>query len=312
MMDSAVHLQRFRLALHHLNEGDLAAAAADCAVLRGNAPDDPAVLQLQATLSLRAGASSDAWQAIGQALRVRPDHVPSLMLGAEIARAMGEPARAIPLLQRAAEAAPTAPEARFLLLRTLVELGEAPPPAVLDALAARFAGQAAAWCELGGAFDRAGRPALAERAFGHAVAADPDCPSAHLGRGLALGRQHDAAGARVALERALALDPTAAAGWFALGLACQDLDDEPAAAAAYAAALEHRPDFAEAAVNLGIALQRQGRMEAALAAYCDAVRIRPDTFGRIAQAITASSTGCLWLSPGALRQRLGVAAIDST
>jgi tetratricopeptide (TPR) repeat protein len=110
--------------------------------------------------------------------------------------------------------------------------------------------------------------------------------------------------ARAALACAVSLAPDVAAAWFALGLTCQDLSDEAGAASAYQAALRAQPDFAEAAVNCGIALQSLGDMAAARIAYRQAIHIRPDSFGRIAQAMTASSTGMLWLDLRALRSWL--------
>jgi len=108
------------------------------------------------------------------------------------------------------------------------------------------------------------------------------------------------------LALAVAADAGLAPAWFALGLTCQDLSDEAGAAAAFQSALDARPDLAEAAVNLGIARQRLGDMAGAVAAYRQAMHIRPDTLGRIAQALSASSTGMLWLNPTALRNWLAL------
>ncbi len=165
--------------------------------------------------------------------------------------------------------------------------------------------QASEWQALGLAAHRAGKPTLALLAFTRAIAADPLLGTAHFGYGLVLHEAGRLPQARQALQRAVALDPEMSSAWFALGLTLQDLQDEAAAAAAFEQALRVRADFAEAAVNLGIARQRLGDMEAATEAYRRAIKIRPDSFGRIAQAVTASATGMLWLDLAAFRSWLG-------
>jgi tetratricopeptide (TPR) repeat protein len=297
--------ERFRAALAHLNAGEVKAAAAQCDALRQSAPDDPAVLQLHATVALRDGRPNDALASIRRSLDIRPGHVPSLILAARAARAAGAVDQAVRPLEEAVARATHAAEPAFLLCLTLLELGHQAFDAALANTLSRFAAHAKEWQELGLALQRAGRPADALAAYTRATAADPALAQAHFGRGLVLrdaGRYHEA---HAALRRAAALDPTASGVWFAMGLTCQDLLDEPGAATAFAAALRERPAFAEAAVNLGIARQRLGDMPAAIAAYREAIRSRPDTFGRIAQAMTAAGTGMLCLDVRALRRLLG-------
>jgi tetratricopeptide (TPR) repeat protein len=234
-------------ALEFVNIGDLSAAERACTNLLQAAADDPAVLQLQATIALRRHAPQAALGAIERSLAARPQHIPSLLVAAQAARQMGAFA-----------------QAEVFLAATM--------PAEVDpkAIHARFPGVAVEWQALGMALRTAGSMAPAKAALRHAVD----------------------------------LAPGLAGAWFALGLTCQDLADEPGAAAAYAAALAARPDFAEAAVNLGIAQQRLGDMAAAVAAYRHAIRVRPDSFARIAQAVTAASTGMLWLDLAAFRRWL--------
>ena len=95
-----------------------------------------------------------------------------------------------------------------------------------------------------------------------------------------------------------------ARAWFLLGVSSADAGRRDAAAAAYRRALAIEPTLAEAAVNLGTLLQESGDLAGAKAAYGEALRLRPDTFGRIAQAMTTSPKGELWLDLGALRQDL--------
>jgi tetratricopeptide (TPR) repeat protein len=297
--------QRFRIALAHVNEGNLDAAVAACAELRHARPDDPAVLQLHATLALRTGNPHEALDSIQRSLTVRPGHVPSLVLAARAAVAAGVPDQAVSPLREVVACAPDLAEPAFLLCRTLLDLGDKSFDAMLDLAAARYRTHAADWQQLGLALQRARRPIAALAAFTRAAAADPTLADAQFGRGLVLRDTGRMTEAQTALRQAVELDPTASGAWFALGLTCQDLQDEAGAAAAYQAALRARPGFAEAAVNLGIAFQRLGDMEAAIDAFRSAVRIRPDTFGRIAQAMTTARTGMLWLDVGAFRRAFG-------
>jgi tetratricopeptide (TPR) repeat protein len=266
------------------------------------APDDPAVLQLAATIALRRGAPVEALELIRRSLALRPGHVPSLIIAA---RAAGEPAQAAAVLREAVRLAPALPEPLFLLLMTMVELKDAGLADGIEQAAMRFPGEAERWHGLGVALHRAGRRGLALAAFTRAAGADPGRASTHYAVGFLLRDDGRMSEARAALQRAVLIDPAMSAAWFALGLTCQDLLDEAGAAEAFEAALAGRENFAEAAVNLGIARQRLGEMDAALDAYRRAVKIRPDTFGRIAQAVTAAATGVLWLDLGKFRRWLG-------
>ena len=304
-MSASAFRQAFGAALAQLNAGDIDGAARACDALRGQRPDDPAVLQLHATVALRTGQPAMALDSIQRSLRARPGHVPSLILAAHAATRLGKPELAVSPLRDAVANAPDLPEPAFLLCRTLLDLQDPSLQAALRQAATRHPGQAAAWQQLGLALQRAQRPAEALASFTRAAKADPTLAAAHFGRGLLLRDAGRMLEAQAALHRTVTLDPTASPAWFALGLTCQDLDNEAAAATAFQAALRERPSFAEAAVNLGIALQRLGDMPAALDAYRAAIRIRPDTFGRIAQAVTTARTGMLWLNPGEFRRVLG-------
>ncbi len=298
-------LEGFRAAIGHLNAGRLEAAEAACTALHRAAPDDPAVLQLAATITLRRGAPAEALSLIRRSLGLRPGHVPSLIIAGRAARAAGEPQRAAAVLREAVRLAPSLREPVFLLLMTMVDLNDAALADTIEQAAAHFADQAEAWHGLGVALHRAGHSALALATFTRAAAADPTRASSHCAIGLLLRDALRMSEARAALQRAVSLDPAMSAGWFALGLTCQDLLDEASAAAAFEAALAGSETMAEAAVNLGISRQRLGKMEAAMEAYQWAIRIRPDTFARITQAVTASATGILWLDLAEFRRRLG-------
>ncbi len=294
----------FRTALSHVNSGNLTQAQAACDLLHQTQPQHPAVLQLQATIALRSGRPAEAWHLMRQAIKTQPDHVPALVLAGRSALATGLPDQATPLLRRAIAQAPDNPEPAFLLCHALLNRNDPSLDAAIAAAGEKHQRQSAHWQSLGVALQRARRPVAALTAFTHAAIADPVPAGPHFGRGLALRDLGRLQPAQAALRQAVVLDPTISEAWFSLGLTCQDLDDEAGAAAAFRSAMIYRPAFAEAAVNLGIALQRLGDMTAALEAYQTAVSIRADTFGRVAQAVTAASTGKLWLSPAAFRRAL--------
>jgi len=291
----------FRRALGCLNSGDLPGAAKACSALQIMSPVDPAVLQLHATVALRAGRPAEALDSARQSLAGRPGHVPTLLLRARAALQAGLPAEAVTALRQLENH----PEAAFLLCHALLALGDPSLDAAVRAALRRYPDDAAACQALGVALQRAGFRRIALDAFSAAAQADPALANAHFGRGLLLREAGRMTEAKDALTLAVGLDANAAGAWFALGLTWQDLLDEAAAAVAFAAALQSRPGFAEAAVNLGIARQRLGDMDGAMEAYRAAVRIRPDTFGRIAQAVTSARTGVLWLDLGGLHRALG-------
>jgi tetratricopeptide (TPR) repeat protein len=304
--------QRFRLALEQLNAGDLPGATQSCAALLRFAANDPAVSQLHATVLLRRGDASAAFEAIRRSLSTRPNHVPSLILAGRAAQELGVWEQAVGFLTQAVAMAPTVAEPAFLLAHVVLAHDADQLAGLLVDLHARFPAEAAQWQGLGLALQRAGRRAAALRAFDAAVAAEPASAKAQFGRGLLLREAGDLPGAEAALVQAVALAPGLAPAWFALGLTYQDRLDEARAAAAYEAALRAQADFAEAAVNLGIARQRLGDMAGALAAYRRAMQVRPESFARIAQAVTTASTGLLWLDLGAFRRSLTADTEDAS
>jgi tetratricopeptide (TPR) repeat protein len=258
----------FRAALAALDANDIPAATAACEKLHGAAPGHPAVLQLQAEILFRKAALGPARAAARQSLEARPLHAPTLMLLGRVELAAGKAAAAIAPLRAAMAADPARHEAGFLLCQALAVAGDPSLAAAMQALAQQTPDQIKAWLALGLKLREAGNLPAARDALGHAQPLD--------------------------------------VASFVLGLTCQDLNDEAGATAAFAAALAARPGFAEAAVNLGIARQRLGDMLGAMAAYRQAIQIRPDTLPRIAQAVTAASTGTLWLNPTGLRRELGL------
>lgn len=325
-------------ALQSYNAGRFADAEQACRQLLLHAPRHPAVHQLLAVLALNDQRIAVAHQHIVLSLAERPRHGPSLLIAGKVARAEGDPATAAQYFAAAAVAMPDAGEADYLHAEMLLE--SAPPDAiaVLRRLLARQPRHAPAWCLLGLALRKSEDLAGAVEAFRTATLCEPGMSKAHfhlanalsaqghvieaiavlrhaatlapeameiaLNLGTALRENGELPAAREAFEKAVSLRPNFAEGWFNLGLARQDLHDCRGAAEAFGEALRLRPDYADAALNLGVALQEDRRVEEALAAYRTAVALQPAFFGRAAHALTAGSSGQLWLHGAQLRQAL--------
>jgi tetratricopeptide (TPR) repeat protein len=327
----------FEGALAELRAGRIEKAELLCERILHSAPRDPAAHQLAATIAFRGWRLDEAARRANASLALRPDHAPTLILAARVARAAGDPAEARGWLERAARLAPDRPEPAFLTCAMLIESGEGEARSVVEDLMRRFPGFAEGLREIGEALRKAGRPEIAVLAFARAAdsSADP-MDAARLGAALqavdrpreaivafrrALEAAPDLAEARAALaaclrqtgerqaaraelEQALTLRPDDGRAWFALGLVCEDLRDTPGAIEAYRRSVKMQPNVPEAHVNLGLNLQNTGDLDAAMDCYRRAMRLRPDTFGRIAQALTSAKKGRLWLNPARLRRVL--------
>lgn len=326
-------------ALQSYNAGRFAEAEQACRQLLVHVPRHPAVHQLLAVLALNGQHIAAARQHILQSLEERPRHGPTLLIAGKIARTDNDPTTAARYFEAASAAMPGAGEAEYFHAETLLELATpAAAIAVLHRLLDRHPQHVQAWCLLGlalrksddlpaalDAFRTAARHApgmskahfhiantlSAQRrleeaiaVFRHAATLAPEAMEIALNLGTALRENGELPAARDAFETAVALQPSFAEGWFNLGLARQDLHDCKGAADAFGEALRLRPDYADAALNLGVALQEARRMEDALDAYRVAIRLQPALFGRIAHAMTAGSTGQLWLSSAHLKRAL--------
>ena len=300
-----------------------------CKDLARSEPDNPALLRLAVAVARRctdiAGTS------------LHDDQVAALLISGSIAKDTGDVPVAIGFFREAQVLSPDNPEPAFLLCTALLDAGQAEASSLLPVLMQRFPGSAPGWGMIGQslaranrneaalvAFTRACRIAPSAELFGScgrallklerttealAALADaralaPENFEAALAFGLCLKKAGQTDAAARALRDATRIHPSAAPAWFALGLLEQDRFEFRAAIAAYDQAIASEPEMAEAAVNLGICWQELGDLDAAKSAYGGAMRIRPDTFGRIAQALTLSPKGELWLDLDALRTAL--------
>lgn len=287
-----------------LQDGNTADAWATCMAALAGDPDDPVLNELAGIAASRLGRTAEAVSHARRSLAARPDHAPTLVLLGRALRAQGLRAEAAIAFDHAVRCAPTLARPAFLLCATLLEDGDPRALSMFDDLRARFPGEAGGWDEIGQVLAGAGEREAALACFARALQAAPDHPRA-MRVGLTLKELGRVAEAASAFEQAFALDPRSVRAGFLLGLCLQDAGDAAGAAAAYRAVLALDPRRAEAAVNLGTVLQDAGDLAAAKDAYRQALTARPDTFGRIAQAMTTSRTGELWLDLGQLRRALG-------
>jgi tetratricopeptide (TPR) repeat protein len=327
----------FENALAELRAGRIERAEVLCDRILDRTPQDPAAHQLAATIALRRERLDDAARWANSSLSLRPDHSPTLILAARVARAAGDFAQAGIWLERAARLAPDRPEPAFLICVTLIESGDGKARSVLEDLLLRFPNFVEGWREIGEALRKAGKPETAVVAFARAaetspdpmdqarlgaafqtinrpreaivafrraLEAAPDLAEARVAIGTCLRQTGELQLARVELERALKRRPSDGRAWFALGLVCEDLRDTPGAIQAYRLSIEAQPDVPEAHVNFGLNLQNSGDLDAAMDSFRRAMRLRPDTFGRIAQALTSANKGRLWLNLARLRRLL--------
>lgn len=188
----------------------------------------------------------------------------------------------------------------FLLCMLLLKTGDAKAHGALHHCLEAFPQPSPGWTSLGQTLLGLGKKeaalvCLARGAPGFALSMQQGLVARDLGR---------PAQARQFFAEAVRLDRSSPRAWFLLGASAQDAGDRAAAEMAYRTVLALDPDRAEAAVNLGTVLQEAGDLDGARVAYGRAVAGRPDTFGRVAQALTTSPKGELWLDLAALRRSL--------
>ena len=125
------------------------------------------------------------------------------------------------------------------------------------------------------AYQRRGKPAVAERLCHEILAEAPDHFDAWNMLGVVLYEQHQFSAAAHCFEQAIAINPGNAAARLNLGLPLQRLRRGDEALATYDRALALRPDYPEALLNRGNALLDLGRHEEGLASYDRVLAVRP-------------------------------------
>lgn len=230
----------------------------------------------------------------------RSDAIAALCLFARVSFGSGHVDCAINAVREATMKQPQQEAPAFLLCVMLLKRQNGEAQRWLQLCLDRFDRPSVGWSDVGNVLLDLGKKEAALVCFQRG---QPDGATA-IKRGVLareLGRRQEA---RQAFEEAVRLDARSPRAWFLLGASAQDDRDLAVAIAAYRRVMALAPTIAEAAVNLGMALQEGGDLPGAKAAYAHAMQIRPGTFGRIAQALTTSPRGELWLDLDALRRSL--------
>ena len=116
------------LAIRHVNDGQRDRARLLCEQAAQSHPPHPAVHQLLAVLDLQQGAVAQALRHAAASLALRPDHLPTLRVAADAARAAGDLRAASTALERLVSLAPAQADAWFdlaLVRQDLHDLGGA-------------------------------------------------------------------------------------------------------------------------------------------------------------------------------------------
>jgi tetratricopeptide (TPR) repeat protein len=262
-------------------------------------------------LLMRRGATQEAIEEYGEALRLKPDLVEAHLNLANILTGEGRVETAMTHYREAIRLDPESAEAHFDLGRALAGQGRDGDAMAeyLEALRLR-PNYAEADNSVGVALIRSGNKADGIERLERAVRAKPDYVDARVNLGdafAATGRLDDAiaqyaealrlgsnrAAVRYNLGRALArsdrtaeaveqyvealkLEPGLAEASNSLGMALASMDRWTEAIERFRAALRDRPDFAEAHNNLGIALVRSGLLPEAIEQFQSAIRLRPE------------------------------------
>ena len=228
----------------------------------------------------QSGVYRDVFELYEATLERNPaSWVAHLNLGSALAEA-GQPARALPHLQRAVELKPAFPEALNSLANVLNRLGRAREalPLLDDAvrLQPRFA---AGHNTRGAALMNLGRADEGIAAFRRAVELAPNLASARLNLGWALANARRLPEAVAQFEAARRLEPNLAEAEAKWGVALAMHGEMASAVPHLTRAVELQPEDADTRHALGRALIALGKQEEAVAQFREALRLDPNHAG---------------------------------
>lgn len=157
------------LAIRHVNAGQGERARVLCELAVAAHRPHPAVLQLLAVLDLQQGAVAQARSHAGASLALRPDHLPTLLVASDAARAAGASAQALELLERVVALAPAHTDGWFQLALVRQDLRDLDGAAgALRVVLRQAPGRADAEVNLGIVLQEGGCIDEAMRAYGRA------------------------------------------------------------------------------------------------------------------------------------------------
>ena len=192
----------------------------------------------------------------------------------------GRTAEAVPLLQRAVEAAPDDPAAHHALGVALTRVGDM-SRAVEEFRASVRLGPTdfEAQSSLGLALKDAGHGAEALGPFAEAVRLNPESAAARTNLGLALSEAGRSEEAVTHLRESVRLQGNDPLAHNILAFALQRQGDVRGATEHYQRALTLSPDYAEAHNNLALLLRETGDIEGAIDHFEEAARRQPENVG---------------------------------
>ena len=159
----------FGWALAELSAGRVETAQVLCDRILDSTPQDPAAHQLAATIALQRGRLDDAARWASSSLSLRPDHAPTLIMAARVARRAGDLAHAKDGWTAPAASPPIGRSPPFWLALRSSSPGDEKARSVLEDLLIRFPNFVEGWREIGEALHKAGHPKTALLAFARAA-----------------------------------------------------------------------------------------------------------------------------------------------
>ena len=169
MASTATVEELLSLAIRHVNAGQGERARVLCEHAVAAHRPHPAVLQLLAVLDLQQGAAAQDRSHAQASLALRPDHLPTLLVASDAARAAGASAQALGLLERVVALAPAHTDGWFQLALVRQDLRDLDGAAeALRAVLRHAPGRADAEVNLGIVLQERGRTEEAMRAYGRA------------------------------------------------------------------------------------------------------------------------------------------------
>lgn len=249
-------------AIRQRHAGDWRRAAAICAQIIAERPDDADALHLLGIMAFEAGSAQAALELLQQAVAARPGVARFWTDLGCVLRSQGCIREALGCFQCAAELAPDLAEAHNNVGNALRELGlaEQAIASLERALQLRPHFPQAA-LNLAAALEHQGRIAEAAVRLSALLECHPDLAEARTNLGNLLAKQGRLEEALRELERAVRDKPGLAAAWNNLGAVHERLGDPERAIACYRQAVRLDPSFAEAHLNLGMASLLVGRFQ---------------------------------------------------
>lgn len=244
-------------------------------VARSRAPNSFSAFYASGVVNAEAKQFKQAEDYLTEALRLKPDDIPTLRALARVARAQGELERSLSYLVQARRVAPEAAGVLYDFGATTLQMD-----LYLDALPAfvelhrRYPGEPTYLYALAAARLRNGEKAEAVRLLRSYIVARPQDPSGFYLLGAALFAQKQFDEARAFLEKSLKLKADADAEYF-LALCLSEAGNLKASIESLLRVVQKQPDHAGAHAALGAAYREEGEYEKARVVLERAVALNP-------------------------------------